>query len=565
MGAAPVCKWIREVRVAAAAAVVLLSLICTAAGATSATPVWGVELSTHKQVSAAALATLHKAGLNALIVDPASITDPERRRLAATTRRAGLLFLLPRKAAPAALAKVCRSARRGDSRNCAVVAGSPKAAVLQARRNVADYVVIRISTLGQLRFLQGVKTKTRIVAVAKAPTGALDRKAWSRAVAIAAKDSNLDLAIGASSPGQPTLTAYTSLVRDAQRGKEKTTLAADPAPPGAPAGPAATPSAGSAGAAPDVVPPAAPLGLTRTSSSQSSITLAWSASTDDVGVAGYGVYRNGTLIGSTVLLTSTVPGLTCATTYSLAVDAFDAAGNRSAKTSVSSATNACTAGADTVPPTAPANLSRTSATTTSITISWTVSSDNIAVAGYGVYRAGTLQASANGTSYAFSGLGCGTTYALSVDAFDAAGNRSAKSSLNAATSACPSDTQAPSVPQGLRTTSVTETAVSITWNASSDNVGVTGYRLYRDDSLVGTTASLTYSFAALSCGMTYGLSVEALDAAGNASYRPQAVLTAATSPCSNPAPPPPPPGGAASVFVSSSGSDANACSQAATV
>ena len=66
------------------------------------------------QVSAAALATLHKAGLNALIVDPASITDPERRRLAAATRRNGLLFLLPRKAAPAALAKVCRvrAARR---------------------------------------------------------------------------------------------------------------------------------------------------------------------------------------------------------------------------------------------------------------------------------------------------------------------------------------------------------------------------------------------------------------------------------------------------------------------
>ena len=381
---------------------------------------------------------------------------------------------------------------------------------------------------------------------------------------MAAKDSNLDLAIAASSPGQPTLATYTSLVRDVKRAKEKTTLAADPTPPGTPAGPAATPSAGS-GAAPDVVPPAAPLGLTRTSSSQSSITLAWSPSTDDVGVAGYGVYRNGALIGSTVLLTSTVPGLTCATTYSLAVDAFDAAGNRSAKTSVSSATNACTAGADTVPPSAPANLARTSATTTSITISWSASTDNIAVTGYGVYRAGTLQAAASSTSYAFSGLACGTTYALSVDAFDAAGNRSARSALNAATSACPSDTQAPSVRQGLRTTSVSETSVSIAWNASSDNVGVTGYRLYRDDSLVGTTTSLSYSFAALSCGTTYGLGVEAFDAAGNASYRPEAVLTAATSACSNPAPPPPspPPSGSASVFVSSSGSDANACSQAA--
>jgi chitodextrinase len=557
MGAAPACKRNGGVCFAVAAAIAVLSLTCAAAtAATPATPVWGVELPAKKLPPGSALAKLHKSGLNVLVVTPASVTGAERNRLATTTRRAGLILLLPRKSAPGALAKVCRTARRVQPRNCAVVAGSPKAAVTLARRNVADYVVVRLSMLGQLRFLQGVKTKTRILAVSKVSAGPLDRKAWSRAIDIATKDPALDLAIAVTSPAHASLTTFMSLVRTAQRGKVKTTLATDPVASG-PAAPSVTPTSGAGG---DVLPPSAPLGLVGTTSSQSSIGLGWSSSTDNVGVAGYGVYRNGALVVSTVLLNSTVPGLTCATPYSFAVDAYDAAGNRSSKTSVSLSTNACAAGADTVPPTAPTNLAKTSGTTTSITISWNASSDNTAVVGYGAYRAGTLQASVTGTGNTFSGLLCGTSYSLSVDAFDAAGNRSTRPSFSAATSACPSDTQPPSVPQGLRTTSTSETAITMAWNASSDNVGVTGYRLYRDSSLVGTTASLSYPFSGLSCGTTYGLGIEAFDAAGNASNRSQAVLTAATSVCSGP---PPPPGGAASVFVAAGGSDSNACTQVA--
>ena len=335
--------------------------------------------------------------------------------------------------------------------------------------------------------------------------------------------------------------------------------------PSAPSAPG--PSGRGAAATPDTLPPSAPSGLTAAASSQTSVTLAWTSATDDVGVLGYGVYRNGALAGSTALLTSTVPGLTCGTTYLFEVDAFDAAGNRSARTSVSRATNPCAPGADTTAPTAPANPAKTSGTTTSITVTWTASSDNTAVVGYGVYRSAVLQAAVTGTGYTFSGLACGTTYPLAVDAYDGAGNRSSMSSFNAATSACPVDTQPPSVPQGMATTATSQTSISIAWNASSDNVGVTGYRVYRDGTLVGTTGSLTYAFSGLSCGTTYGLGVQAFDAAGNASYLPESVLTSATSACSGTPPPPPPPpppsGGVASVFVSSSGSDANACSQAA--
>ena len=78
-----------------------------------------------------------------------------------------------------------------------------------------------------------------------------------------------------------------------------------------------------------------------------------------------------------------------------------------------------------------------------------------------------------------------------------------------------SDSAPPSVPQGLRATATSQTAISISWNASTDNVGVTGYRLYRNDSLAGSTASLSYVFSSLNCGTTYGFGIEAVDAAGN--------------------------------------------------
>ena len=64
------------------------------------------------------------------------------------------------------------------------------------------------------------------------------------------------------------------------------------------------------------------------------------------------------------------------------------------------------------------------------------------VTGYGVYSNGTLVGSPTGTSYTLSGLTCGTSYTVAVDAVDAAGNRSAKATISAATSACP-DTTAP--------------------------------------------------------------------------------------------------------------------------
>ena len=76
-------------------------------------------------------------------------------------------------------------------------------------------------------------------------------------------------------------------------------------------------------------------------------------------------------------------------------------------------------------------------TTLSMSLAWNASTDNVGVAGYGVYLAGVRVGTVTPRSYAFAGLLCGTTYALGVDAVDAAGNRSARASSSGTTSACP--------------------------------------------------------------------------------------------------------------------------------
>ena len=101
----------------------------------------------------------------------------------------------------------------------------------------------------------------------------------------------------------------------------------------------------------------------------------------------------------------------------------------------------------------------------------------------------------------------------------------------------PADTQAPSAPTGLTAGGQTGTSVNLSWHASTDNVGVTGYGAYRNSTAVGSTSAATrsYSFTGLTCGTSYTFAVDAYDAAGNRSAR--ASLTASTVAC----PPPPRP------------------------
>lgn len=170
-------------------------------------------------------------------------------------------------------------------------------------------------------------------------------------------------------------------------------------------------------------------------------------------------------------------------------------------------------GPDATAPTTPANLSAWSATPTSIGLSWSPSSDNLAVAGYKVFRDGSQVATTTATSYTDStGLVAGVTYSYTVLAFDAAGNESAPSNPASAFL----DQQAPSQPTNLTATMGGKPVkVTLTWTGSTDNVAVTGYRIYRNGSLLTTVTSTSYTHKPPKGASTYY--IVAIDRAGNVS------------------------------------------------
>jgi chitodextrinase len=190
----------------------------------------------------------------------------------------------------------------------------------------------------------------------------------------------------------------------------------------------------------DTSPPTSPISLIQGATTARSISLLWAASLDNVGVSGYELFLNGSKVGTTTATNYTFANLGCGTSYTLAVDAFDAAGNRSQSAVVQASTSPC---ADTSPPTIPAVPTQTGSTATSISLLWAASLDNVGVSGYELFLNGSKVGTTTATNYTFANLGCGTSYTLAVDAFDAAGNRSQRSSVSGTTSACATPTAPP--------------------------------------------------------------------------------------------------------------------------
>jgi chitodextrinase len=240
---------------------------------------------------------------------------------------------------------------------------------------------------------------------------------------------------------------------------------------------------------------------------------------------------NGSANSTTTQTSATVSSLTCGTSYTFEVDAYDGAGNRSTRASLVGSTAACP---DTQPPTAPSSLVSTSRTATSIALSWSASNDNVAVVGYGLYRGTTLVGTSGTTTGIISGLTCNTSYTLAVDAYDAAGNRSQKVTTLVSTTSCP-DTTPPSTPTGLAASNVTQTGLTLSWSASSDNVGVSGYDVYRGGTRMETVTGTSSSQSGLACGASYAFGVVARDAVGNSS--PMSSINVVTSACTSPATP----------------------------
>jgi chitodextrinase len=160
-------------------------------------------------------------------------------------------------------------------------------------------------------------------------------------------------------------------------------------------------------------------------------------------------------------------------------------------------------------------------TSTGATISWSTNEPADTQVEYGPTTGyGTLTplnaSLVQNHSVAISGLSANTTYHYRVKSRDAAGNLAIGTDYSFITVPAP-DTQAPTVPGGLTATVVSPTQINLSWTASADNVGVTGYRIYRDGNQITTTAVTSYQDTGRLPSTTYTYGVAAYDAAGNVS------------------------------------------------
>jgi chitodextrinase len=276
--------------------------------------------------------------------------------------------------------------------------------------------------------------------------------------------------------------------------------------------------------------------LTATAASSALINLSWTASTDKAGVTGYLVERcqgvgcsNFAQISTPAVPSFANSGLAASTSYTYRVRATDAAGNLSAYSNTATATTL--AGADTTPPTAPSNLTATAASSSQINLSWTASTDNVGVTGYLVERCEgaacnnfTQIAAPAASNFNDTGLTASTSYSYRARATDAAGNLSAYSNTATATTSAGADTTPPTAPSNLTATAASSSQINLSWTASTDNVGVTGYRVERCEGAacnnfaqIAAPTATTFNDTGLTASTSYSYRARATDAAGNLS------------------------------------------------
>ncbi len=249
------------------------------------------------------------------------------------------------------------------------------------------------------------------------------------------------------------------------------------------------------------------------------VDITWSAATDDIGVASYRVYRNGVQIGTTAGLSFHDTVTNGVLDYSVAaVDTQNLVGPVGAAPTISVGDAIAADGAD-----RPDGEARRAPRST---LTWLAATDNVGVTGYRVYRNGVLLKTTDGH------LGAGHGAARAARATR---TRCARPTPPRTSRRRPRRCRSSS-PTARRRRPITQLKVvvqpkpwgaTLTWKGATDNVAVTGYRIYRDARLIKTVAGLTYTDPGMPHIDMAVYGVAAVDASGNEGTRSRISAVAA--------------------------------------
>lgn len=179
------------------------------------------------------------------------------------------------------------------------------------------------------------------------------------------------------------------------------------------------------------------------------------------------------------------------------------------------------------PPATPANLTATASGTSSVNLSWSVSSG---ATSYVVFRDAVEIANPTTPSWSDSGLQPSTTYAYTVLARNASGDSAQSAAVSATTDSLGST---PSAPTGLAATALSHTGIRVDWQSAA---GAAEYIVYRNGEEIGVTNSLTWSDSGLVPSTTYTYAIASRNAAGTTVSTTTAQATTNAAPPPNPEP-----------------------------
>jgi hypothetical protein len=274
---------------------------------------------------------------------------------------------------------------------------------------------------------------------------------------------------------------------------------------------------------PDTTPPTVSISAPANGSTVSGTVSVTANASDNVSVASVQFQLDGANVGG--LDTASPFSYSWSSTtasngsHTLRAIAKDSAGNSTTSAAVTVTVSNTTT--DTTPPTVSISAPASGATVSG-TVSVTANaSDNVGVASVqfqldGANLGSLDTASPFSTSWSTATASNGS-HALRAIAKDAAGNSTASASVTVTVSNTTTDTTPPSVPTGLATTAASSTQINLSWTASTDNVGVTGYKIFRSGTQIGTSSSTTYQDGGRTPSTSYTYTVAANDAAGNTS------------------------------------------------